>query len=203
VTIDAGEFQRFHVTELGTVTLVEASPPTRLQCWGNRLVWAGWLLWGAGIVGVGIASSENLPAGWALVPLVIGGSLFVGGATLADQWSNLSARLKSRHESVDGWHVAPDLNGWTAETTWQLASVEELAEGHDGRAFVQEIGGGQVEVLVRRKFSLWRHWVDRSGNTGPIGRSRAGLHSLSWNARRLNGGGGSWIEIRTEIEASD
>jgi hypothetical protein len=116
--------------------------------------------------------------------------------------SDLEYRLKARHDSLNGWHPAPALNGWTPDTTEQLATVEELADRHDGVAFVRNDGGRTAEVLVTLKRRHCQHWVDKSGNTGLVSETPAGLHSLSWAARAQTEHG-TWIQIRTEPRPSD
>jgi hypothetical protein len=207
VSIDGGVFQRHIVGEDGTIGLAQASPPTLLQRQGRALALTGWVLWGAGLVGLGIASPDGRDVpGWAavfFVMLVIGGCLFVGGGIAYSRGHELGSRLKRRGDSVAGWNVAPMLNGWMPTTTAQLAAVEDLADRHGGVAFVRDDAGKHVEVLVRRNFRIVLSWADMSGSTGVTSNTAAGFHSLSWHAKRLRALGGHWIRIQTEPPPSD
>jgi hypothetical protein len=178
VTLHEGELRRHRVDDEGTLTLVEALAPTRLQRRGQRIALSGWFVGLVMMLIGGIAAGGKVALlGWmiAFVAMWFGGKAYSRASAVGD-------RLSFVKETTRGWTVAPVLSGWQPATTAQLQAVE---------------------VLVRHRFAFRRLWVDRNGNTGLASTESAGLRLLSRHVRRLEQRGETWLLVKTAEPPED
>jgi hypothetical protein len=71
----------------------------------------------------------------------------------------LEFHLGGQHE----WHEPTDLHGWAPRTSAQLAAVEQIADDHDGRALVRDVGAATIDVCAPRKGALDWYVIDGEG----------------------------------------
>jgi len=190
--------RRYHVDDDGTLKLLEALPPTRLQRCGHRIVIVGWLVGLVMMAASAITAKGVGILGW-MIALV---AMWLGGKA-ASRASAVGDRLSFVKESKRGWTVAPVLSGWQPATIAQLQAVEEIADANDGVTYVRDDGGRTVEVLVRHRFAFRRLWVDRNGNSGLASTESAGLRLLSRHVRRLEQRDETWLLVKTAEPPED
>ena len=147
---------RYVVNDDGTTASDGMVPLSFSYRWGQRVAIAGWGICLVGMVVGGLAGHETLIG----IALLVGAPLFVGGAFASARGENFAKRLDG-----GGWHEPTDLHGWVPRSGAQLAAVEQIADDHDGLAYLHDGGGRTVDVYVMRRGNLMLHWVDAAGNS--------------------------------------
>jgi hypothetical protein len=151
-----GVVNRYLVQEDGSVLPTGSVPPLSPLRRGTPIAVGGGLLIAAAVVmgAMGVIRDEGAVGvgfvGWILVMLGFG-------------IRSYSAELSNRVKDEGTWNNPTDLHGWLPRTTQQLGAVEQIADEHDGLAFVRDIGTKTVEVCAMQRGELKHFWVDESG----------------------------------------
>jgi hypothetical protein len=156
-----GRVRRFLVRDDGSATPLESEQPV-FGRWRRPLAFSGWGLGVASILAMG-ALGEDATA-WGVAGFFIGMALFAAGGIAAANADDLEKQLEKRHGGKGEWHEPTNLNGWAPRTSEQLSAVEQIADEHDGLAFVRDASARTVDVCGPRKGRLDRYWVDERGH---------------------------------------
>ena len=196
-TLRDGVLERHRVHSDGTTTMLESLPPTLFYRWGRIAAFGGW---GLAMLGIGWLALTR--GHWAGIVM-----FFVGMASMAfgafAGHPNLDRALKRLGGGP--WVAPARLSGWVPASTEQLATVEQLADDHDGVAYVHDLGARSTEVLVLSKQSADRStgsttvvttgscprrseeegdaWSRRSAPCGFHSSSQGSSQSRLWTAR--------------------
>jgi hypothetical protein len=156
-----GRLERRLVQQDGTTTPVSFEPASGVRSWGRALVVAGLALGVAALFQlVGDDHPDDGPT-WALrIAIVL---VIVGGIGCAYARS-IDWRLRNIGGKKE-WNEPTDLGEWTPHTSAQLGAVEQIADEHDGEAFVRDAGTRTVEVYTRQRGVFARYSVDETGRT--------------------------------------
>jgi hypothetical protein len=155
LTVRDGRADRLLVNDDGTTAPLDSFSPSFWHRRGNRVVILGWSICFVSIVVGGLSGLSVVLAGWA-----VGAAIFVGGGIAHQRAQNLDRWFGG------GWHEPTDLHGWVPRSGAQLAAVEQIADDHDGLAYLRDTGGRTVDVYATREGQLVLHWVDERGDTG-------------------------------------
>jgi hypothetical protein len=141
-------------SHLATVALRSAEWAKLLGLFGVSLAGAAWV---AGVVWV---MSTGTFANAMLVLFCAGMALGVVAAVGywlgSDDWlSHIGS----------GWHQPTNLHGWMPRTSAQLAAAESIADRHDGRALVRDVGAATIDVCAENWGGLDHYIVDDDGFT--------------------------------------
>jgi hypothetical protein len=152
VAVRDGQFERYVVNDDGTTTAAGSFPASFWFRWGRRVSFAGWGICGLSMLVGGL--SGRGPA-FIATGFFIGLVLFAGAGIAHARAEDIDDRLDG-----GGWHEPTDLHGWVPR------SGAQLAEDHDGVAYVRDLGGRTVDVYAMCGGKLELSWVDEAGNTG-------------------------------------
>jgi len=203
-----GHLKRHLVHEDGTTTVVASFDPTSAYRLGRTLTWAGFaicVLTIASGMALGLDHNGNPWSSLILPVFVVGMILAAIGGTMHAHRSDVAWSLGRLGETTAEWHTPPQLHGWEPTSSEQLAAVEELAEEHDGVAYVRDDGAATIAALVLRKRRVDSYWIDRLGNIGltqTLPSRFLGTRKLATRARKLPDAS-AWIEIRTRPEPTN
>lgn len=170
-----GEVDRYLVLADGSTTLLGSLPPPSGLRRGTPIA-----IGGAVLIAFAIAMQALGVAGPVAVAFV-GWMLIVAGVGIRSLSADLTTRLKREGE----WHTPTDLHGWLPRSVEQLGAVEEIADEHDGLAYVRELGSRTVEVQAMHKGLLEHFWVDEGGRAEL--RERTSLARRHYVNRTLQG----------------
>lgn len=171
-----GGIDRYRVEEDGSAALVQSSPAPWTKKWAFKAALLGWLVaLSAIVVGSWLDSRHRPPpAAWTAL-VVIGMALFFLAALASERADNLLSRLKREHEPGRAeWHVPTNLHDWIPRTSEQLATVERIANEHDGVALLGDHGSRTVDVYAIVKGRTERFWVDENGRAELVDAKPAG-----------------------------
>jgi hypothetical protein len=156
-----GQLVRRLVQQDGTTTPVSFEPANGVRTWGRALVAAGIALGVAALFQlVGDDHPDDGPT-WAMrVAIVL---VIVGGIARAYA-SSINWRLRNLGGKEE-WNEPTDLGEWVPHTSAQLGAVEQIADRHEGEAFVRDAGRRTVEVYTRQRGVFARYSVDETGKT--------------------------------------
>jgi hypothetical protein len=194
VTLRGGVLERYRVHEDGSATLVDRAPSLGRR-WGFLALALGALLF----IGGGLAA-EALDDSRLGAVVVAGFALWVAGIVVGGRSQDLHARAHKAYGGKGEWQYPTNLRGWTPRTAAQLAAVEQIADEHEGTAFVSDLGGRTVDVLGVRKGRVERYWVDAEGRAELVESHRE--RRLQRRLKR-SADGRRWIEIRTSEPDGD
>jgi hypothetical protein len=150
--------ERYIIDADGATSLVASRPPTALERHASKLGIASWGLSVASIFAAAVVGDA------AVLGAFVGFAGFAYFGYQAARADDLAARLK-KHEPGE-WHEPPALNGWVPRSTEQLAAVEQIADDHDGLAFVRSDAAPSIEVRAARRGVIETYWVDDRGRSG-------------------------------------
>jgi hypothetical protein len=150
-----GMLERLRVHDDGSTSQV-ASVPMRLYPWADPLAAGGSVL--ALLAGAVMWFRGDSAGMWPVV--VAGVVIFLVGSI----GSGLAADMRSQLAGTKtDWYKPTNLNGWMPRTSTQLATVERIAEDHNGLALVRDIGAATIDVRAPRSGGLYHYTVDDSG----------------------------------------
>jgi hypothetical protein len=159
-TLRDGVVERHLVHEDGSTTLVGTSPSPPAYRWRIPLAIGAVLVVGT-ITAHNLSGTVDDPVTTAF--FLVGVALLVMGGARRSNARNLDERIAKEEGGKTEWHPPTNLNGWLPRTSAQLAAVEQIADEHDGVAFVHDVGGRTVEVCAQRRGRIERYWVDEGG----------------------------------------
>lgn len=203
-TVGKGRLTRYLVHEDGTTTARESLDSSARYVLGGRLTWAGFALCLSIVISGAILAPGGASARMIFPAFLTGMALAWIGGTMRARHLDPTWLLRRLGESPADWHIPSRLGGWQPASSEQLAAVEELAESHEGVAYVRDDGGATIQAVVLRNRRIDSYWIDRFGNAGltetlpwcfPGG-------SLARRVRKLPDGS-YWIEVRTQPEPSN
>jgi hypothetical protein len=148
-TIRKGQVDRYAVNDDGSTTLLGSSPSPFSRPLAPPACLVGVVLFVAG------AASDTA---WLALP---GFALVAVAFVVWARADNLAARLGKKSE----WHTPTALGEWTPRSSAQLETVEWIAEEHDGKAYVRDVGSRTVDVAAMRGGRFERYWVDELGRS--------------------------------------
>lgn len=159
-TLRDGVVERYLVHRDGSTTLVGTSSPPRGYRWRIPMV-TGALLVIATIAATVISGTDEDPVVTAF--FLAGVVLLFFGGNARGKARELGARVVKEHGDKSEWHAPTNLGGWAPRSSEQLAAVEQIADEHDGLAFVRDTGARAVDVCALAKGRLEQYWVDEGG----------------------------------------
>jgi hypothetical protein len=148
-TIRKGQVDLYAVNDDGSTTLLRSSPAPLSGRLGLPAFLVGVALFVAG------AASDTA---WLALP---GFGLVVVAFVVLARADSLAARLGEKSE----WHTPTTLDEWTPRSSAQLETVERIADEHDGRAYLRDVGSRTVDVVAMRGGRFERYWVDELGRS--------------------------------------
>jgi len=158
-TMRDGRVQLFLVQDDGSTTSIATEDPVFGHRWASPLAFSGWGLCLVSIIAMGVWGEG---AAWGLAGWLIGFAAFVAGGIVSERADDLEKQLEKRPGKGE-WHEPTNLNGWVPRTSEQLATVERIADEHEGLARVKDVGARTVEVCAIRRGEVEHYWVDELG----------------------------------------
>jgi hypothetical protein len=155
---DDGRLARVQVEHDGTTTPVDFTPQPR-RLWARPTMILGIVLF----IGTAVLLDSEDPNPFGILIVFIGFALIPIGAIAQHNTGDIDARLKKEYGKDAGWNEPTNLHGWTPRTAEQLRTVEQLADEHEGVAFVRELGGRTIDVYTRRRGRFEHYWVGEDG----------------------------------------
>jgi hypothetical protein len=162
------QVERYVVHSDGSTTLVASSPPSAQARLIKPLMISGGVLCIAGFAGWAAVGSPN-----TLFLFFVGVALFMLAGWLSYKADTLSQRLEGE------WHMPTNLRGWSPRSSEQLAAVEQIADDHDGVAYVRDLGARTADVVAMRRGRLEWYWVDDLGRAELADSTPAGPRYLA------------------------
>jgi hypothetical protein len=156
---DQGRLERVRVEGDGSTTPLAAAT-TDGRPWALPTMILGIVLF----VGVSILLDSADPDPRGILTVFIGFALIAIGGFAHHGARDIDGRLKRVYGKNAGWHEATNLKGWMPRTAQQLRTVEQLADTHEGVAFVRDVGGKTIEAYARCRDRFEHYWVDENGN---------------------------------------
>ncbi len=161
---DDGQLERFHVEQDGSTTPLGSSRGHG-RTWGLPTMIAGIVLFvGTPLFLTVTDSDDGGEHPFAMLTAFIGFALIGIGAVAHHTRRDIDARLKKEYGRKAGWNEPTNLEGWTPRTATQLRTVEQLADEHEGVAFVRDVGARTIEVYTRRRGRFEHYWVGEDGS---------------------------------------
>jgi hypothetical protein len=138
------------------------------------------------------------------VTVLVGFALVGIGSWANHGAKDIDSRLKKLSGRKAGWNEPTNLAGWMPRSSAQLHAVEEIADSHDGVAFVRDVGTRIAEVYAKAGTRFERYWVHESGDAELLEQRLGGRFTIGdQHVKRLRNDGLPWHTIRTWIEEND
>jgi hypothetical protein len=161
-----GRLARVQVEHDGSTTPVDFTPRPR-RLWARPTIALGIVLF----VGTAILLDSEDPNPFGILIVFIGFALIPIGAIAQHNTGDIDARLKKEYGKDAGWNEPTNLHGWAPRTAEQLRTVEQLADEHEGVAFVRDLGGRTIDVYTRRRGRFEHYWVSEDGTVELVDRA--------------------------------
>jgi hypothetical protein len=124
-----------------------------------------------------------------MVTVLIGFALICLGAIALHTGRDIDARLKKAYGKKAGWHEPTNLGAWTPRSAAQLRTVEQIADEHEGVAFVRDVGARTIEVYTRRRSRFEHYWVGEDGSAELVDSTSVRGHFILDRALQVACGG--------------
>jgi hypothetical protein len=205
---DDGRIERLRVEGDGSTTPVSSTPAPR-----RALAFATLILGLALFIGAPVLLSATDPGDhgehpFTVVAVLVGFALVAAGGVATFNARDLDARLKKEHGRNAAWNEPLNLGDWEPRSAAQLHRVEQLADDHEGVAYVRDVGARTIEVYTRHRGRFEHYWVDEDGradllDSGSARRRYLTSMSLERRVQQLRSAGGAWHQIHAWIEEAD
>jgi hypothetical protein len=185
---EEGRLEHFQVEQDGATTLLDAIEVDRRR-WAARLGIVGAAIFLGTLLFLGSTDPDGTgehPIG--IVLTLAGFGLGVFGTIAYHSGRDIDSRLKKAFGKNAGWIEPTNLDGWMPRSTAQLARAEQLAEDHEGVAFVRDVGGRTIEVYTKRQGRFEHYWVDEDGHAELVDSSKVGPRFVLGRALRVLSG---------------
>jgi hypothetical protein len=171
---DDGRLERFQIEQDGATTLLDVTEVERRR-WAASLGIAGAALFLGTLLFLGVSDPDGTGEHSGALFVALIGFVLVGvGGVAYHSGRDIDARLKKTFGKNAGWNEPTNLDGWTPRSTAQLGRVEQLADDHEGVAFVRDVGGRTIEVYTKRRGRFEHYWVDEDGRAELVDSSNVG-----------------------------